>query len=95
MSNNPIVLRICAGTTCYVMGGSELLLLDEQLPDDLEGKVQVEGATCMGWCRGGSSKQPGQAPWVMVDGKAHGGLDVDAVVQLLRQTVHEHETVDS
>ncbi len=47
----PVDITLCTGTTCYVMGGAELL-------DDLEGAIdageiaaRLRGSTCLGHCR--------------------------------------------
>ena len=60
-----IKVVICTGTTCFVMGASDILLLEDSLPADLRGKVEIEGSTCLGMCRDGMN---GKAPFVSVDG---------------------------
>ncbi len=63
---DPIIVTICAGTTCMVMGGSHLLLLEEHLPPHLRGRVQVKGARCLGLCDG---ERPAEAPYVKIEGE--------------------------
>ena len=56
-----IKVSICTGTTCYVMGASELLLLEELLPEELKDKVEIEGVTCLEKCKStgiGNAKAP-------------------------------------
>ena len=56
-----IKVSICTGTTCYVMGASDLLLLEEVLPEHLKGKVEIEGVTCLEKCKStgiGKNKAP-------------------------------------
>ncbi|MCT4589765.1 MAG: NAD(P)H-dependent oxidoreductase subunit E [Carboxylicivirga sp.] len=43
-------VQICCGTMCYIMGGAELHLLKDSLPDSLKSKVNIEGIPCMGSC---------------------------------------------
>ena len=62
-------VTICTGTACFVMGGSELLLLEEQLPDDLKAVTEVEGSTCIGICTRSDyeGEQADHAPFALVD----------------------------
>lgn len=58
-----ITVKICTGTLCYVMGGSELQLLGECLPEHLQDKVEIKGATCLDYC---NQEGHGKAPFVLV-----------------------------
>lgn len=57
----PVV--ICSGTTCYVLGGAQLLSLDELIDPDLRDKIEIEGSTCLGFCK---NQQYGKAPFAKV-----------------------------
>ena len=59
-----IRIVICAGTTCYVMGGSHLQALEEHLPPEYAAWVEITGARCLGCCKEG---QYGRAPYVRVN----------------------------
>ena len=56
-----INVRVCLGTTCYVMGASELLGLLEGLPAELRGRIEVAGSNCLNLCQQGAF---GRAPFV-------------------------------
>jgi NADH:ubiquinone oxidoreductase subunit E len=60
-----IHVTVCCGTACYVLGGSELLDLVDNLPSDLRERVDVDGAPCLGLCKGSSA---GARPFARVDG---------------------------
>lgn len=62
----PITVTICAGTTCAVMGGSHLLMLEEDLPEHLRNRVEVKGARCLELCDGNRSDE---APYVKINGE--------------------------
>jgi len=63
---DPIHVSICAGTACVVMDGSQLLLLEEQLPPHLKGRVKIRGERCLELCqRLGAAK----APFVLIEGQ--------------------------
>lgn len=58
------IVKICTGTLCYVMGGSELQLLGDYIPEELKEKVEIKGATCLDFCNQMGS---GKAPFVTVN----------------------------
>jgi NADH:ubiquinone oxidoreductase subunit E len=61
-------VTVCTGTACFVMGGSELLLLEDQLPPELRGTTEVEGATCLGLCKqAGGGDRSDHAPFVRIN----------------------------
>ncbi len=77
-----ISVRVCSGTTCYVLGGSELMDLARTLPPGWRDRVQVEGAPCLDLCR-----SPGQArpPFVKVGDRVVAEASVEKVVAALRE----------
>jgi NADH:ubiquinone oxidoreductase subunit E len=61
-----VTVTICAGTACVVMDGSRLMLLEEQLPPHLKGRVKLRGERCLELChRQGAAL----APHVLVQGE--------------------------
>ena len=61
-----VTVRICVGTTCFVMSSSELELLPEQLPPELADRVKIEVSHCLGYCK---DRNYGRAPFVEIDGE--------------------------
>ncbi len=61
-----IKVTICSGTACFVMGSSDILLLEEKLPEHLKNIVEIDGATCLGYCKDLSN---GKAPFVVINGE--------------------------
>lgn len=55
---------MCSGTVCHVMGGSDLPLVSEVLPEELKNKVEIEGITCLDNCSNTKGLKP---PFVLVD----------------------------
>ena len=79
-----IKVSICTGTTCYVMGASELLLLEELLPEELKDKVEIEGVTCLEKCKStgiGNAK----APFVLVDDELVSSATVQSVIAKIEE----------
>lgn len=73
-----IVVKLCSGTLCYVMGGAELQLLPDSLPKELEDKVEIRGVTCLDFC---NREGRGKAPFVMVGDEVVNGATVQKVIE--------------
>ena len=82
-----ILLEICVGITCYVLGASELQSIEEFLPEDLAGKVEITGSPCLGFCR---NRNDNQAPFVRINKNVvvkH--ATIDSVIEALRKVAAE------
>ena len=42
-----IKVEICCGTACYLLGAANLMSIEDDLPAELRGKVEVEARTCL------------------------------------------------
>jgi NADH:ubiquinone oxidoreductase subunit E len=47
------------------MGGSDLLLLEDNIPEELKDVVSIEGSTCLNYCE---DRTKGKAPFVEING---------------------------
>lgn len=74
---NKVEVKICFGTLCHVMGGSELQLLEESLPDDLKGRVEIKGSPCLDLC---NKPNHGLPPFATVNGRTIGGCTVQSLI---------------
>ena len=45
-----VPVKVCIGTTCYLLGASKLIDLENQLPEAWKGRVAVSGCTCLDLC---------------------------------------------
>ena len=79
-----ITVNICAGTACFVMGSSDILLLEEHLPDPLKGAVDIQGSTCLGYCKSGEN---GKAPFVVVNGELISSATLSSVISKIQEIV--------
>jgi len=79
-------VTICTGTACFVMGGSELLLLEEQLPDDLKAITEIEGSPCIGTCKLAEhgKTQSDHAPFVQINGEVMAQANTQKIIEYLR-----------
>lgn len=62
---NKINVKVCLGTTCFVMGSSNLQELIETVPAKYGDKVEVLGVPCLGLCS--IDWEYSRAPYVKVD----------------------------
>ena len=60
-----ISVKICLGTTCFVMGASNLQELMESIPAKYGEKVEVAGVPCLGLCS--TDWESSKAPYVKID----------------------------
>jgi len=79
--NQDIEIVICAGTTCHVFGGADLLLLEEHLPADLAARCRIRGSTCLGSCK---DKTQGDPPFVLINGVLHQPEGINDLVEAVR-----------
>ena len=56
-----IKVEICCGTACYLLGAAKMMNLEDQLPSDCRGRVEVEAKTCLELCE---KENLGGAPYV-------------------------------
>lgn len=59
----PILIEVCAGTTCHLMGAADLLAALKDLPTETREHVRVAFSACLGSCADG--------PNVRIDGVIH------------------------
>ncbi|MCX7786908.1 MAG: NAD(P)H-dependent oxidoreductase subunit E [Spirochaetes bacterium] len=73
---------ICSGTTCYLMGASELFGIEKVLEESLASRINLEGSPCMNLCKGGSY---GKAPFVKVNDTLISTATIPKVVEEIRR----------
>jgi NADH:ubiquinone oxidoreductase subunit E len=74
-------VKICSGTTCYVLGGAQLMLLEDMLPADIKDQVEVVGSPCLGVCK---QKDMGKPPFAMVNDKILAEASIHSIVEYIR-----------
>ena len=76
-----IPVKICTGTLCYIMGGAELQVLDEYLPEELIDKVNIQGTACLDCCNREESQN---APFVQVGDQIISKASVTKIVEAVK-----------
>lgn len=83
---NKIKVKICIGTLCYVMGGSELQLLEDYLPEDLKKHVDIEGSICLGYCNESEDLKP---PFASVNGKCISRASITTIINQIKKELKD------
>lgn len=76
-----ILVKVCLGTTCFVMGGSNLQELNEIIPKRYAGKVEIQGSPCLGLCS--INWEYSKAPYVKIDEEVVSEATVEKVLEVL------------
>ena len=77
-----IAVDICAAIACFVMGASGVLLLEERLPEQLRGLVDVQGSACLDYCKSGES---GKVSFAAIDGELMAEASLAAVISKIQE----------
>ena len=60
-----IKVEICCGTACYLLGAAKMMNIEDSLPEECRGRVEVEAKTCLELCE---RENLGGAPYVRFNG---------------------------
>lgn len=90
-----VLVQICTGTSCFIMGGADLLLLEEVLPTRLRSSVRVEGVPCTGQCRAAGQLWAQRPPFLTIDGKPYSGLNLPQVIEIIQKLIEPAAAMDS
>ena len=83
MCAEKIVVKVCLGTTCFVMGGSNLQELVDIIPAKYGDKVIVQGSNCLDLCS--KSDEYSKAPYVKVDDQVIQEATIEKVLSLINE----------
>ena len=81
-----ITVKVCTGTTCFVMGGANLQELHDIIPKKYGNNVELKASNCLGLC---SIKwEYSKAPYVKVNEEVVSEATVEKVIaEIDRQLV--------
>ncbi len=83
-----IIVEICHGTTCCVMGGGEIFELDRVLPPPFRDQVAIAVSPCLGVC---GKRNYGKAPFVMIDGELVDNASLEKVMKIIENKLSGKE----
>ena len=81
MEEKKIDVKVCLGTTCFVMGASNLQELMDSVPKKYGDKVEVTGVPCLGLCS--IDWKFSKAPYVKVDDDVIKEATIDKVFEAI------------
>lgn len=84
-----IEVKVCLGTTCFIMGSSYLQELIELVPKKYGDKVEVSGSTCLGLCS--INWEYSKAPYVKVNDDIIQEATVEKVLNTIERNLKENE----
>lgn len=84
-----IEVRVCLGTTCFVMGSSNLQNLTELIPQKFGDQVEVVGSPCLGVCS--TNWEYSKAPYVKVNDTIVQEATVDKVIAEIERQLGKNE----
>ena len=73
-----VEVKVCLGTTCFVMGGNNLQELNDIIPEKYGDKVEVMGSNCLGLCS--INWEYSKAPYVKVNEEVISEATVEKVI---------------
>ena len=74
-----ISVKVCTGTTCFVMGGANLQELNDIIPKKYGNKVEVMPSNCLGLCS--INWEYSKAPYVKVNEEVVSEATVERVIE--------------
>lgn len=85
-----IDVKVCLGTTCFVMGAAQLQELIETVPQKYGNMVEVSGHPCLGLCS--IDWEYSRAPYVKVDEDVIFEATVEKVLNAIERKINnEHQ----
>ncbi len=85
-----VEVKVCLGTTCFVMGGSNLQELNEIINQKYGDKVEIKGANCLGLCS--INWESTKAPYVKVNEEIVSEATVEKVLnEIDKQLANEQK----
>ena len=73
-----ITVKVCTGTTCFVMGGANLQELNETISEKYGDKVELTASNCLGLCS--INWEYSKAPYVKVNEEVVSEATVEKVI---------------
>ena len=82
-----IQVKICNGTTCFVMGASKFQNFEENIPSKLKNIVEVIAHPCLDLCK---NNEYSKAPYVMVNYEVVPEATVEKVLEVIEKNLNQN-----
>ena len=84
-NTSKVLVELCFGTTCFVMGASKLQELESFIPPQYKNKVEVKAHTCLDLCKNATYMK---APFVKIDGEIISEATVEHVLKAIESKLN-------
>lgn len=81
---NKVTVKICSGTSCFVMGAAQIQALEFSPPEDIADKIEIIEVRCMNLCKDTKAKY-NRGPFVMVNDEVVEEATFEKVVNKVRE----------
>ncbi len=81
-----ITVKICSGTSCFVMGAAQIQALEFNPPADIADKIDLVEVRCMNYCKDTKAKY-NRGPFVLVDDELVEEATFEKVVNKIREVI--------
>ncbi|WP_245690223.1 NAD(P)H-dependent oxidoreductase subunit E [Sporolituus thermophilus] len=71
-----MVIEICVGTSCYLLGAQDLIRSIEELPYEQRSRIELRGVTCLKTC--------GKGPNVRIDGVVAAEMTPERLLSIIQ-----------
>ncbi len=83
-----IKVRICVGTSCFVMGSAQIQSLEFNAPSDIADEIEIVEERCMNLCKD-LTRQRNRGPFVYVDDELVEEATYEKVVAKIREKLQK------
>ena len=83
--SSKVLVELCFGTTCFVMGASKLQELESIIPPQYRNKVDIKVHTCLDLCKNATYMK---APFVKIDGEIISEATVEKVLKAIESKIN-------
>ena len=80
-----VLVELCFGTTCFVMGASKLQDLESYIPPQYKANVEIKANTCLDLCKNATYMK---APFVKIDGDIIPEATIEKVVRAIESKLN-------
>ncbi len=85
-----VTVKICSGTSCFVMGAAQIQALEFTPPADIADKIEIVEVRCMNLCKDIKTKY-NKGPFVMVNDELIEEATFEKVVTKIREIIKAQE----
>ncbi len=83
---NKVKVRICVGTSCFVMGAAQIQSLEFNAPADIAEQIEIVEERCMNLCKDVKTKY-NNGPFVFVNDELVEEATYEKVVNKIREEI--------